>query len=161
MENEELSWIEVEHREYEKFGLYPYKTLQDIITRLDSGNYKDSNGNALVNSAVFQELEKMAYEPTVPDPVTGAVAAIIHYLEEAGYKDKGGKGLSSSPMILSLKQMNIRKLFRAQSEDGLRLLSTLEGISYQVSEGPVIRRLKDDPAFHDLRRIITLEGREV
>ncbi len=80
-----------ETREYEKFGLYPYKTLQDIVARLDAGEYKDSNGQALVNSAAFQELEKMAYEPSVPDPGTAVVAAIIHYWRRRGIKMKAVK----------------------------------------------------------------------
>ncbi len=160
MVSEKQSSSDAETNEYEKFGLYPYKTLQDIVTRLDSGDYKDSHGNALGSSAAFQELEKMAYEPALPDSATLIVAGMIHNLEEAGYKDDAGRDLRNSNLILALKHLNVRKLFRSQAKDGLQLLATLEAISYQISEGSEIKKLEDDPVFHDLRRIITLEGRE-
>lgn len=150
----------VDSSKYENFGLYPFSTLQDIVTQFESGEFKDSNGHELVESDAFQKLERMAFDPPIPDPVTATVASIIHYLEDAGYKDKAGRELSSSPAILSLKQMNVRRLFKEQSEDGLRLLSILEGLSYHLSTGAALTALKDDIAFHDLRRIIVLEGRE-
>lgn len=147
-------------KEYEKFGLYPFDVLQSIVNRLRAGEYQNSLGHPLAETSEFLELEKMAYEPPIPDPVTAAVAAIINYLEDEGYQDEYGQKLSDSPFILPLKQMNVRKMFRSQSDGGLRLLQDLSASSYSVSEEDDVRRLEDDPAFHDLRRIIILEGGE-
>lgn len=159
MISEERSSEGMEAREYEKFGLYPYKTLQDIVARLEAGEYKDFTGRALTENAAFQELEKMAYEPPIPDSSTATVAGIIQYLEEAGYTDPHNLHFRNHPLIPVLKLMNVRKLFRKQSEDGLRLLIILETSSFSAPTETGKKELKDDRAFHDLRKIIMLEGR--
>ena len=145
-------------KEYERFALYPYTVLQDIVARLGSEGYTDSKGRPLADSEVFHQLEKMAFEPPVPDPITAAIAGIIHYLEAAGYKDEFGQDLKDSPFLLPLKQMNVRKLFKSQPDDGLRLLQEINMSSYEATDGVEIRELQNDPAFQELRRIITLEG---
>lgn len=160
MANHEPPNDDTKIREYEKFGLYPYKTLQDIVARLVAGEYKDSSGQAMVDSQPFRDLEKMADEPPIPDPLTEYVAGILHYFELAGYKNKSGESIGASHMIIALKLLNARQLLWSQSEDALHLLQILEATTYLSTFGLEVRELKDDPAFNDLREVITLAGKE-
>lgn len=133
-----------ETKEYEKFGLYPYKTLQDIVARLQVGEYQDADGREMIESAEFLEIEKMAYEPPVPDPLTATVASILHYFEEAGYKNEHGQPIGESPLPSNLKLMNVRKMFRTQSENALRFLVLLEESGFSVPTETGTRELRND-----------------
>lgn len=161
MVSEQHSGNGVEISEYEKFGLYPYKALRDIVVQLASGEYKDLNGNAMIGSAAFQELERMAYEPPIPDAVTEAVAGTIYHLENAGYKNKGGPELANDKIVSMLKLMNVRKMFRSHSEEALKLLQQLEGSNYSVATETGTKELKNDPAFQNLRTVIKSEGQQI
>lgn len=144
--------------EYEKFGLYPFAALQEIVSRLASGNFSNAAGKALVETDEFRDLERMAYEPPVPDPETQTVAGLIHYLENSGYSNAHGENLKSNPLLQVLKLTNIRKGFIHKPEEISRLLGFLEDSGFRTATQSDEVELRNDPKFHTLRRILTSAG---